>query len=566
MDQILQLEDLIRQGHYAQTRIRAWEMLSTTDDLRVKQLYAFSLSKSGVPEAAREFLEGVARQYPEDPETNGILGGIYKELFRKNQSATFATMARDVYEKNFRLTKNYYTGINAATMSTLAGQGSKGKKIAQEVLEVLSDTENDFWQAATEGEAYLLLKERARSEKSYLHARHLAASDWGKIRSVHNQLWLLKHYMPVPPEAYRAYSPPVVVAFVGHMIDHPDRLYPRFPASIEQNVKQALSQHISNINGKIGYCSLACGGDILFAEAMEEAGGELNLFLPFRKEDFIEASVSFAGNGWTDRFNRLVTKHPVTYLTEESYEDHADLFALQTSIIFGLSQLRSAANHQEPMLITVLSEHDHQKKLGGTRDTLGMWPNPKNHLSINPDAYVPVQPQAETPSQPDVRVNRTARPVLYFVCCDLSTGEKLNTALLATMEESLPPLVYHVYEGRLIAGYKTLLSAMEFADAVTKTLMRPFQQKNVLRISLHVGPFQLRGDDDRWSGNLIAKLLQIHELTAQGSIYASGIFAAVLALDASTYSFDYIDSLPSNSEARALDVYKVNVHKRGAPA
>ena len=64
----------------------------------------------------------------------GILGGIYKELFKKNQSPKYAVLARDTYAKNFEITKNYYTGINAATMSTLAGQGQRGKEIAKQVL------------------------------------------------------------------------------------------------------------------------------------------------------------------------------------------------------------------------------------------------------------------------------------------------------------------------------------------------------------------------------------------------------------------------------------------------
>jgi len=137
------LERLISLGHYAQARKRAEELLTQTDSLRAKQLYAFSLSKSGQPEAAREFLERVAKDHPDDPETNGILGGIYKELFRNQQSTAFAVLARDTYDRNFTATRNYYTGINAATMSTLAGQTRRGKELAQEVLDLLKDPEQE---------------------------------------------------------------------------------------------------------------------------------------------------------------------------------------------------------------------------------------------------------------------------------------------------------------------------------------------------------------------------------------------------------------------------------------
>ena len=87
------------------------------------------------------------------------------------------------------------------------------------------------------------------------------------------------------------FNPPAVAAFVGHMVDHPDRKSPRFPASIEAKVKEGLSNNIRTLNAKIGYCSLACGGDILFAEALAEQGGEVNIFIPFALPDFMFVSV-----------------------------------------------------------------------------------------------------------------------------------------------------------------------------------------------------------------------------------------------------------------------------------
>jgi hypothetical protein len=566
MSDIATLEDLIRRGHFAQARTQAQELLITRNELRVKQIYALALSRSGVPEAAREYLEKVSQEHPDDPETNGILGGIYKELFKKNQSSTFAILARDTYERNFKLTKNYYTGINAATMSTLAGQARRGKEIAQEVLDSLTNPDGDFWEAATQGEAFLLLKDRSKSEAAYLKARKLAMSHWGKISTVYNQLWLLKHYLPVPGEAIRAFSPPVVISFIGHMIDHQGRPLPRFPASIEPQVKQAISSAINSINGKIGYCSLACGGDILFAEAMEEAGGELNLFLPCVKEDFIEASVSFAGDEWVQRFNRLVAKYPVTYLTQEPYEEHADLFLLQTSVIFGLSFLRGMRNHQEPFLLSVLSERDQQKRLGGTRDTIALWPNPKNHISINPDVFISDLPQPANSITESISVNRTDRPVVYFVCTDVSPEEKLNIALKKAMEESsLPPLIAEVTEDHFIAGFKTIFSAMEFCDLAGKSLLRSFQQKNLMRISLHVSPHPVSAASmyHPLKESLTDKLLKLHALTAPGAIYATGIFAAILSLANKRYQYDYIDTLATDGIAKALDVYQVHTRNAG---
>lgn len=567
MIEIRELERLISLGHYAQARQRAEELLGSTDLLRVKQLYAFSLSKSGQPEAARDFLERIAREHPDDPETNGILGGIYKELFRNQQSTSYAVLARDTYDKNFALTRNYYTGINAATMSTLAGQAKRGKELAQTVLTLLKNPENDFWEAATRAEALLLLKERTKSEEAYKHARRLAGSDWGKINSVYNQLWLIKHYLPVPREALVAFSPPVVAAFVGHMIDHPDRRAPRFPESITEQIKQSVTSVLNTVNARIGYSSLACGGDIIFAEAMEDLGGEVNLFLPFNKEDFIKASVAFAGDHWIGRFNRLVNKYPVTYLTEEPHADHADLFALQTSILFGLAHLRALSTHAEPYLISVMSERDQQRKTGGTRDTIGLWPNAQRHMTINPDVYVPMTAGTDdgaqaSPSAP----NRSDRPVMYFVAVNVDADDPEAAKRLAHLEEtSLRATLTWVHGGSLVAGFKQLLGAIEFTEYL---LVNASGEQPLPRISLHTGPFALaRATDIKHYPRIDAtgpempvavldQLLGLHRLTPVGSVYASGALGSMLALDTNRYKLLFIDTL---REAEAKPISPIDV-------
>src|SRR5258708_3536593 len=102
-----QIEKLIEQGRYFEARSKSENALLQSQDLRLKQLYALALSKSGVPEAALEFMEPVYSQFPDDPESAGIMGSICKELFKKNQANSFAIRSRDTYLKNFTATKNY---------------------------------------------------------------------------------------------------------------------------------------------------------------------------------------------------------------------------------------------------------------------------------------------------------------------------------------------------------------------------------------------------------------------------------------------------------------------------
>ena len=432
------LERLVDHGRYLEACDLAAKLkaASGVNPIRVAQLHALSLSKTGAPEAALRDLEPVYRNSPDDPETAGILGSIYKELFKKYQDSTYAVRSRETYLKNFSSTKNSYTGINAATMSAIAGSSAKGREIATQVLSLFADeSQLDFWSLATLAEACLLTREKERAGQYYARARQLAGSDWGKVISVHNQLWLLNHYTPVPKEILRIFNPPEVVAFIGHMIDHPQRQSPRFPIAIEDKVRDAMRGAIQTLNASVGFCALACGADILFAEAMEESGGELHVILPFRKEDFIDTSVRFAGEQWVTRFNRLLEAHRPVFLTNEKYSGYDDLFDLQSRVIFGSAILHSQSFHREPTLLTLLSETDMKRQQGGTRNTIRSWPTTLKHTNINPDrlhasfSQVPIQSPAPPPA-----TLAGNRPVLFVVFADLARANatargKLHSAI-----------------------------------------------------------------------------------------------------------------------------------------
>lgn len=568
---IQQIEDLVNQGRYFEARSKAEEELKNTSDLRLRQLYALALSKGGLPEAALEFMEPVYREFPDDPECAGIIGSINKELFKKNQSTPFAIRSRDTYFKNFTATKNYYTGINAASMSAMAGQASRGREIATEVISLIENESNNFWELATLGEAFLLTKNKPKSTEFYVKARKLAGNDWGKITSVYNQLWLLNHFIPVSGEVMKMYKPPMVVAFVGHMIDHPNRSTPRFPAVIEQQIKDAIKNSIRTLNAHIGYCSVACGGDILFAEAMAEEGGEVNIFIPFDVTDFIQTSLAFAGEHWVNRFHALIEKFPVNFVTHEPYAGFDDLFFFQSKIIFGAAVIRSAAYHVEPSLLTVLSEVDLKRKEGGTRDTIRLWPYQKNHVNINPDIYttsLPPQVSANVPASYVPPTTPIERPVLHLAYCDLSgismlDREKVNKAIHVKLDDSTAPVKTFSLEGdTFLVAYETEMAVMEFVSDIINSI-KALKQVGGIRMALHAGPVHLTTHSDAeyvsMSGTTVEIVKQIGKLTPSGSICATSFFSTLLALETNKYNLDYSGVLLKDSRGEGVTVYRVGV-------
>jgi tetratricopeptide (TPR) repeat protein len=569
-ENIEHIESLISQGRYIEARLKSEEALKVNQELRYKQLYALAVSKSGMPETALAFMEPVFHQFPNDPESAGILGSIYKELFKKNQINSFAVKSRDTYFQNFSITKSYYTGINAAAMAAMAGQASRSREIANEVITLIdTSAENDFWKLATLGEAYVLTKNRAKSIEYFVEARKLAGSDWGKITSVYNQLWLLNHFVPVSGEVLKMFIPPTVVAFIGHMIDHPNRSTPRFPAEIELQVKNAILNSLRTSNARIGYCSLACGGDILFAEAMEELGGEINIFLPFSEDDFIKQSVRFAGEDWVSRYNRLIKKFPVTYITHEAYEGLDDLFSFQNKVICGSAVLRSTAHHAEPTLLTVLSGVDLKRKQGGTRDTLNIWPYPKNYININPDSFLTTQPVPQPEAAAQRAVEKIDRPVLFLVHVNTeSLPAMVLTKLLKDIDAKILSEVisftsYKAEPTSLLAGFDMESAAMEFVTLITDSLKNNSQAASV-KISLNAGPVFVEADNNsiykNITGESVLFVKNMDALATTSAVLASDHVAAVLALGIKKYALDYSGVLPlENGKSRNVYTVKFSV-------
>jgi hypothetical protein len=116
-------------------------------------------------------------------------------------------------------------------------------------------------------------------------------------------------------------DPHRVFLFSGHMIDAKDRPKPRFPPDKEPLATHAIAAALDEAGAgasDLGITEGACGGDLLFAEAMLARGARLELRLPFDEATFLRESVAFAKapsapDRWSERFHDART-HPRTRL------------------------------------------------------------------------------------------------------------------------------------------------------------------------------------------------------------------------------------------------------------
>ena len=120
----------------------------------------------------------------------------------------------------------------------------------------------------------------------YAQAAQLGKGRYGDLSSTRRNLRLLVEHLDIDGVPYeQSFKIPKILVFTGHMIDHPNRSVPRFPSHLEPTVQRAIEQRLDQLGGNIGYASAACGGDILFLEALLKRKGEIHIVLPFGRED-----------------------------------------------------------------------------------------------------------------------------------------------------------------------------------------------------------------------------------------------------------------------------------------
>ncbi|HEY9619118.1 MAG TPA: tetratricopeptide repeat-containing protein, partial [Crinalium sp.] len=267
------------------------------------------------------------------------------------------------YLRGYRLDQNqYYPGINALTLTTLLDHLAQStvvescdaderayrqqlgaiKGSVQFCLESsLQKLPNDYWAALSLGDLAVCTAESPHHvATAYRKALAILWNNKFALQATLDQLKLmdLLNFRPdhvkagimvlqselerfeqqeylftsVEDETDLA-KPAQVFLFTGHMIDQPDRPKPRLPAAMEAEVVQSIEKTLEKLEANSNCIAitpgLACGGDILFVEACLHYNMRIEIYLPFEPSEFIQGSVSFAGDSWVERFYRILN-HP----------------------------------------------------------------------------------------------------------------------------------------------------------------------------------------------------------------------------------------------------------------
>jgi hypothetical protein len=107
-------------------------------DLRLIQLQALALARTGATRRANAILEQLRLSGHKDEETLGILARTHKDFWQlaadPDEKRKHLKTSYELYLEGYNRNKGYYTGINAASMGLIYGEREAAQGIARDVV------------------------------------------------------------------------------------------------------------------------------------------------------------------------------------------------------------------------------------------------------------------------------------------------------------------------------------------------------------------------------------------------------------------------------------------------
>ncbi|HZB70690.1 MAG TPA: adenylate/guanylate cyclase domain-containing protein, partial [Acidimicrobiales bacterium] len=354
--------------------------------------------------------------------------------------------------------------------------------------------------------------------------------------------------------------------FGGHMISR------RFPAEAEPEVAEAIAAHLDEARVGFGFGSLACGADVLFAEALLARGAELHVVLPFATDEFRRVSVAPGGDGWLDRFDRcLEAATSVAHSTTGGYLGHDSLFDHCSRLAMGHALIR-ATFLAAPVEQVVVWDGEPPSGEAGTAVDVATWRRHGRRTAVIPVGADAGGDDAGSPRP-------SPRSVHAMLFADVKGFSRLPDAQMGLfLDAVMGPLARTLdrfgddilFRNSWGDGLYVVLRDVTVAAACALALqdtMRALDPRAVglpptlgLRIGAHVGPVfeavdPIRGERNYY-GVEVTRTARIEPRTPEGDVYVTDPFAALIALEQpDDLSCQYVGHIPTAKDYGTFPMY-----------
>lgn len=588
--QVCRARDLLKMGDYVGVYDVAQKALENDSaDPALLYLAVLGLARSGAISQAMHFYGQVKSRLPLSEENLSLEARLYKDQFlacqdppKKNK---LGLQARDLYLRAYQIQKNYYPAINAATLSLLIDDADACRSLAEEVLHIcdttpLAGNASDYFVHVTRAEACLLLERDAEAAEALQQARETSANDFGNLSTSFRQLSLICQARGLATEVVEILRPPTVITFTGqtlHGLGKSAGIDPDDEEMIRAQVRDVLSQY----NVKIAYGSLACGADLIVAEEILNVGGELNVVLPFSREDFKRTSVTPGGPSWEKKFDTVLERSAtVSLIVDDAYTGYDLLYETCSLQIMGLAHLRAQTLGSRTYQLALWNGLP-SASAAGTASAMQRWKSLGEEnlvITIPP----PRRPGATPVTEPVQSKNKLKRQMKSMIFADIQGYGGMNenqlpmfTALwLAKLED-----IHRDYSDKILylntwgdAVFFIVDSVVTAAD-ISLALARMFPEKELtaqglpdrlgLRVAVHVGPIfgmhnPLTGHRE-FFGTHVTQAARLEPCTPVGSVYVTEPFAAMISIEGQgKYRCEYVGNHPLPKNYGKIRMYHLD--------
>lgn len=266
-----------------------------SQDIRIRQLKALALARSGSPLPAKDILLSLYQEGQRDGETMGILARTFKDLWKmfrgEERADKYLEQSHHYYYEGYlnavekeQWQAAEYNGVNAATTAFLLDLDiSTG--LTQKILALIRHNErvHDYWYWASLGEMLLLSRHYEEGIKAYNQATESAknSGDYASIASMKEQVALILERMDIKnPELSGFFNvPPVLCLTLWGKIP----LLPVSPEHFEPFVEKIFGSRLITIIHKLKpesiFLPVTHDVEFLVAEYLLKHSIPLTLFL-----------------------------------------------------------------------------------------------------------------------------------------------------------------------------------------------------------------------------------------------------------------------------------------------
>jgi tetratricopeptide (TPR) repeat protein len=533
------------------------------EDPDARFLQALAMARLGDPHAALRIYERNRVEEIGTEDAISLKGRLLKDLAVRAKGEEQIRLFREsskAYHRANQLSDGYFSGINAATTSFLAGERDLARKLATAIGE-RPDVANpqNFFAAASAAEAMLVRGEVEKATEFYAAARQRPDASPGHISSTARQVQLIARHLDMPDDQRErllaAIRPSPIVHFCGHMF--------RAGWDQEKEIARAVEDTLDETGALIAYGPLACGADIVIAEAILARGGELHAVMPFAEEDFLRTSVRLGGPQWEERYVRARdAAASVTFATQIQHVDDDELFAYCSKLVMGLARLRAEIMQTEAFQLAVWDGKP-PNGVAGTAADCAEWARQGGKTYTIPIPKERPQLDFVAMSDPADRPRWALRSMLF---ADFAGFSRLDEDLLSQFLGVVMGRIAKVLDRHSGA----VLYRNSWGDAVYVVITTPEEAARIaleiqaelspkllveiglpaedgMRISLHHGPifehFDAVQSARTFYGTEVTVAARIEPRVPVGAIFTTQPFAAMIESDRNDYNFEYVGAM-----------------------